>query len=181
MILLAKSTLSNFHRGAQISSLNRAIFLHQNALHHRAAPHIQRSASLRGLGLAFVEKFHRTGQLQELHEAISLLRQALTPVVLPTSNSDSLALLRDLLASLLTRFGKKNDIQDLHEAMSLHVKAQGWGLFGSGSTKAAEGNNKPQLDVRSTHQHYICHLKAFSRRDSRRLRGMRLPCSEMKR
>jgi hypothetical protein len=179
-ILLAINILSNFHREAQISSLDRAIFLHQNALHLRAAPHVQRSASLRGLGLAFAERFHLTGQLQDLHETISLLRQAFS--VLPTSDSGRLALLHDLVAALLTRFGKKKDIQDLRDAMSLYVEAHGRSLLGSRSTmKVEERSHEPQLGVRATHQHDICYLKAFSRRDSRRLRGMRFPCLEMKR
>jgi hypothetical protein len=176
-ILLANSALSNFYREAQISSLDGAILLHQNALHLRAAPHVQRSASLRGLGLAFAERFHLTGKLQDLHEAISLLRQAFC--VLPTPDA---AILHDLLAALLTKFGKKKDIQDLRDAMSLYAQAQGQVLLGSGSTmKAAESNHEPQLDVRTTHhQHYICYLKAFPRRDPRRLHGMRLPCLEKK-
>jgi hypothetical protein len=111
MIHLAHSNLSNFHREAQISSLDTAIFLHQNALHLRAAPHVQRSASLRGLGLAFAARSHRTGDIQDLHDAISLLGQALALLLKP--DSDRLVLLHDLIATLLTRFGKMKDILDL--------------------------------------------------------------------
>jgi hypothetical protein len=149
MIHFANSTLINFHREGQISSLDTAIFLHQNALHLRAAPHVQRSASLRGLGLAFVERFHRIGQLQDLDEAVSLFRQGFA--VRPTSGSIRLALFHDLLAALLTRLGKKKDIQDLRDAMSLYVEAHGRGLLGSQSTmKAAKPNYEPQPDVRLT-------------------------------
>jgi hypothetical protein len=175
MIRCANNILSDFYCEAQISSLDTAISLHQNALHLRAAPHLQRSASLRSLGLAFAARFHRTGQLQDLHETISLLRQALAH--LPIQHSDRLVLLHGLVAALLTRFGKMKDIVDLRDARLLYVEAQGLGLCGSGSTmKAAENNNEPQLYVRTTNQLYICYLKAFSRRDRRRLRGMRWPC-----
>jgi hypothetical protein len=179
-ILLANSALSNFYREAQISSLDEAILLHQNALHLRAAPHVQRSASLRGLELAFAERFHLTGKLQDLHEAISLLRQAFC--VLPTADADRLALLHDLLVALLTKFSKKKDIQDLRDAMSLYAEAQDQVLLESGSTiKAAESNHEPQFHVRTIRQHYICCLKAFSGRDLRQLSRMRLPCLETKR
>jgi hypothetical protein len=175
MVRCANSILSDFHREAEISSLDKAIFLHQNALRLRAAPHGQRSASLRGLSLAFAARFHRTGQLQDLDEAVSLLWQAFA--LLPRPHADRLALLHDLIAVLLTRFGKIQDIQDLHDAVSQYVEAQDVGLFGSRSImEAEESNHEPQPYVRTTNQHYVCCLKPISCRDPRRLRRMRLPC-----
>jgi hypothetical protein len=174
MIRRANSILSDFHREAEISSLDTAIFLHQNALRLRAAPHGQRSASLRGLGLAFAARFHQTCQFQDLHEAISLLRQAFA--LSPTPHADQLVLLHDLVGVLLTRFRKMKDIQDLHDAVGQYIEAQHLGLFGSGSTmRAAESNHEPSPYVRTTNQHYVCCLKPFSCRDPRRLAGMRLP------
>jgi hypothetical protein len=153
MILLANSILSDFHRVAQISSLSLdvAILLHQHALNLLAEPHVQRSASLRGLGLAFAARFYWTGQLQDLHEAISLLRRAFAS--LPTSHSDRLALLHHLTAALLTRFGKMKDVLDLRDATSLY-EAPEPGLFGSGSIMiAAEVSHEHQLDVSTTNRH----------------------------
>jgi hypothetical protein len=174
MILCANSILSDFHREAEISSLDTAIFLHQNALHLRAAPHSQRSASLRGLGLAFAARFHRTGQLQDLHEAISLLWPAL--VLLPTPHADRLALLHDLVAVLLIRCGKMKDTQDLRDARSQYAEAQDLALSGSRSTmRAAQDNHDPGPYVRTTNQHYVYRLKPFSCRNPLRLCGMRLP------
>jgi hypothetical protein len=148
MVRCANSILSDFHREAGISSLDKAIFLHQNALRLRAAPHGQRSASLRGLGLAFAARFHRTGQFQDLDEAVSLLWQAFA--LLPRSHADRLASLHDLVSMLLTRFGKMKDIQDLHDAVWQYVEAQRAGLFGSGSIRqAAESNHEPQPYVRT--------------------------------
>jgi hypothetical protein len=180
MIRLAHINLSNFHREAQISSLDTAIFLHQNALHLRAAPHVQRSASLRGLGLALAARSHRTGQIQDLHEAISLLGQALA--LLPKSDCDRLVLLHDLIAMILTRFGKMKDILDLRNAMSLSVEAENGDFCGSGSTVlGTEGNHVPKPDVRMTNQRYVCCLKPISCRDPRRLGGMRLPRLKLER
>jgi hypothetical protein len=169
MIHLAHSNLSNFRREAQIS-----IFLHQNALHLRAAPHVQRSASLRGLGLAFAARSHRTGDIQDLHDAISLLGQALALLLKP--DSDRLVLLHDLIATLLTRFGKMKDILDLRYATSLYAEAENWGFCGSGNTVlGTEGNHEPKPYLRTTNQYYVCCLKPFSCRDPRRLGRMRLP------
>jgi hypothetical protein len=174
MIRVAHSNLSNFYREAQISSLDTAIFLHQNALRLRAAPHVQRSASLRGLGLALAARSRRTGQIQDLHEAISLLGQALALLFKP--DSDRLGLTHDLIATLLTRFGKMEDILDLRNAMSLYGEAENWGFCEDGSMAlGTEGNHEPKPYVRTTNQYYVCCLKPFSCRDPRRLGEMRLP------
>jgi hypothetical protein len=174
MIRLAHSNLSNFHQEAEISSLDAAISLHQNALHLWAAPHMQRSASLRGLGLAFAARSYRTGQIQDLHEAISPLGQALALLLKPDSNR--LILLHGLGATHLTRFGKMKNIRDLRNVMLLYIEAEYCGFCGSGSRALeTEGNHEPEPYVRTTNQHYFGCLKPFAGRDPGQLGGVRLP------
>jgi hypothetical protein len=151
IVYLADSILSQFHEAAQISDLNTAIMLYQNALHHLPAAHVQRSAFLDGLASAFVVKFHRTDQVQDLHEAISLLRQAL--VLLPSPHSERSALQNNLVAGLLIRYGKMKNLQDLRDAILLHRQARDLGLSSSEDKNLTEGSHKLQLYVRTTDQH----------------------------
>ncbi|THH16518.1 hypothetical protein EW146_g4137 [Bondarzewia mesenterica] len=69
---LAKSTFRECKEAGQLSDLENAISLLRRALDRRPEPHPLRSGSLNHLATALVTKFYRTGDAQDLGDAISL-------------------------------------------------------------------------------------------------------------
>jgi hypothetical protein len=136
----ANTFLNECHKAASISSLDTAITLHRDALHIRTLPHASRPASLSSLASALYSRFYRTGQLQDLDEAVSIYRESLTS----SSHPGQLAWLHSLSAALLVRFGKTGQLLDLQDAISLYS-----GLLNQGSkeTRKAAQERRPQYYV----------------------------------
>ncbi|ETW80194.1 hypothetical protein HETIRDRAFT_428431 [Heterobasidion irregulare TC 32-1] len=81
-------------------------------------PHPDRSASLNNLGNAVRKRFEKTGQVEDLEQAISLHRDSLA--LCPAPHPYRLAYMNNLACALLTRFDQIGQAEDLEDAISLH-------------------------------------------------------------
>ena len=89
------------------------------AILERAGIHTSAVASvvLSNLGAALQGRFGGSGDLADLEQAISLLREAVASV--PPGHPDRAAMLSNLAAGLRARFGGSGDLADLEQAISL--------------------------------------------------------------
>jgi hypothetical protein len=118
--VLANSALTRFYQLTQISSLDRAAALHNDALLLLDATHVKRFASLNSLATTLVLRFHQGRQLPDLEKAISLYCEA--RVLVPGSPLDLPVLLNNLSAALLARFCVTAQFVDLRNAVESQIK-----------------------------------------------------------
>jgi hypothetical protein len=74
---LANSILEECTNAAPLSSLDTAVYLFNESLDRRPAPHTFRSDSLKDLAGALLVRFSLTNQRQDLNQAISMCQEVI--------------------------------------------------------------------------------------------------------
>jgi hypothetical protein len=117
MSKLAREALADFNQSVQISSLDKALSLHRDALCLRPNPHPKRVVSLGNVAAALYARFRRTDDMENLDEAISVLRSAVEAC--PASDGFRVDLLNRLCAVLASKFDKTSELWYLNEAKEI--------------------------------------------------------------
>jgi hypothetical protein len=81
MFDLANVVLKECNDAASVVDLNTAIFLFQEALNRRPVPHPLHSDSLKDIAAALVTRFTVANDREDLDEAMSLFREAVSGMV----------------------------------------------------------------------------------------------------
>ena len=112
-----------YERLYEQSQSNRDLDEEITAFRHglEPAPHPDSVESLNDIATALRTRYEQRGGSNDLHEAISLHREAL--LLRPAPHPDRSMLLNNLANALLTRFAQWGASNDLDEAISLHREA----------------------------------------------------------
>ncbi|KIM40921.1 hypothetical protein M413DRAFT_445696 [Hebeloma cylindrosporum] len=121
LFTFANGNDDQFKRSGQLSDLNSAIFLYQQALLRLPSRSPSRSDFLNKLANALDTRYGHTGQLDDLDECISLHRQALA--LRPLHHPNRSTSLINLASAVDGRFRQTGQLVDLDEAISLNREA----------------------------------------------------------
>jgi hypothetical protein len=118
MTELPVDILASFNHSGQLSSLDTAIVLLQEALHLLCSSHAKHIVSLGCLAAAIYARYHHTGDMQNLDEVISVFCVAMEAC--PESDIYHADLLSHLSGALFMRFFRTGELPDLREGIKLY-------------------------------------------------------------
>nr|WP_239135221.1 CHAT domain-containing protein [Streptomyces sp. SID12488] len=105
-----------FERAGDLSDLDQAITIRQEAVHATPADNPSRGMYLNNLGGALQARFERTGNQTDVDQAIDRFQAAVRAT--SDDDPDRVRFLSNLGGALRVRFGRSGDLSDLDQAIS---------------------------------------------------------------